>query len=51
MTGLGGGHYTAHCKHPVTQKWSLYNDSRVSEIAESSIGGSESYVLFYQRTA
>ena len=47
--GLGGGHYTAHCRHPTTGKWLLLNDGTVSP-AEGSFGGRpEAYVLFYRK--
>lgn len=51
--GLGGGHYTAVCKHPVSGKWYSYNDSHVSEIPKDKlhehIVTSQAYVLFYKR--
>lgn len=48
MGGTYGGHYTAYCKHPDTQKWHLYNDSRVTEIPLSKVCSSSAYVLFYE---
>ena len=31
--GLGGGHYTAYCKHePSSGKWYDFDDSRVSSL-------------------
>jgi ubiquitin C-terminal hydrolase len=47
--GLGGGHYTAHCRHPTTKRWALFNDSHVSEADERSIGGPNAYVLFFEK--
>ena len=36
--GLGGGHYTAYCKHEPSGTWYDYDDSRVSQLG----GGEES---------
>eukprot|EP00118_Oscarella_pearsei_P021458 m.240850 g.240850 ORF g.240850 m.240850 type:complete len:598 (+) comp40197_c1_seq18:37-1830(+) len=44
-----GGHYTASCKHYQTEQWFLFNDSSVSKISESSVQGSQCYVLFYEQ--
>uniref|UniRef100_H2ZJG5 ubiquitinyl hydrolase 1 n=1 Tax=Ciona savignyi TaxID=51511 RepID=H2ZJG5_CIOSA len=49
--GVYSGHYTAHCKHPVTGKWYLYNDENVSEQELSSKDNAGAYVLFYQHNA
>ncbi|CAK5084097.1 unnamed protein product [Meloidogyne enterolobii] len=49
------GHYTAATLNPVDGKWRIFDDSRVSTLAESVTGSSEleissrSYLLFYQR--
>jgi ubiquitin carboxyl-terminal hydrolase 2/21 len=48
MGGTHGGHYTAYCKHPDTDRWHGYNDSRVSEISSSKTVSSSAYVLFYE---
>jgi ubiquitin C-terminal hydrolase len=54
MGGLGGGHYTASCRHDhlggAENKWFLYNDSNVSPLSdESELQGSVAYVLFYKQ--
>ncbi|CAK5030042.1 unnamed protein product [Meloidogyne enterolobii] len=49
------GHYTAATLNPVDGKWRIFDDSRVSTLAESVTGSNEleissrSYLLFYQR--
>uniref|UniRef100_A0A1I8BAJ8 Ubiquitin carboxyl-terminal hydrolase n=1 Tax=Meloidogyne hapla TaxID=6305 RepID=A0A1I8BAJ8_MELHA len=49
------GHYTAVTRNPVDEKWRIFDDSRVSTLADSVTGASElqissrSYLLFYQR--
>ncbi|KAL7078079.1 hypothetical protein ACQ4LE_002110 [Meloidogyne hapla] len=49
------GHYTAATRNPVDKKWRIFDDSRVSDLADSFTGASElqissrSYLLFYQR--
>lgn len=48
MGGTHGGHYTAYCKHPDTERWHGYNDSRVSEITANKLVSSSAYVLFYE---
>jgi len=53
MGGLGGGHYTASCKHDhLGGKWFYYNDSNVTPIGnDKELQSSVAYVLFYkQRT-
>ncbi|RAL53471.1 hypothetical protein DM860_007143 [Cuscuta australis] len=47
--GLGGGHYSAHCKLVDENRWYHFDDSHVSAAAESDIQTSAAYVLFYQR--
>jgi len=44
-----GGHYVAKALDVRTGTWHLYDDSWVSEIDESSVVTSNSYMLFYQR--
>ncbi|XP_078490130.1 uncharacterized protein LOC100177462 [Ciona intestinalis] len=46
--GVYSGHYVAHCKHPVTGKWHLFNDENISEQTLSSKDSAGAYVLFYQ---
>ncbi|KAG1678285.1 hypothetical protein FOA52_013906 [Chlamydomonas sp. UWO 241] len=46
---LGGGHYTAFCKMPSSDKWYCFDDSSVSEASESDVTSSAAYVLFYRR--
>jgi len=48
MGGTHGGHYTAYCRHPDTDRWHVYNDSRVSEISSNKLVSSSAYVLFYE---
>lgn len=51
MGGLGGGHYTANCKHDhLGCKWFNYNDSNVSPLSsERELQSSVAYVLFYKQ--
>ena len=42
-----GGHYYAFCKN--NDKWYIFNDSQVQEIAEDKIVTPEAYILFYKR--
>lgn len=44
---LDGGHYTAYCRNPCTEKWFKYDDDHVSEIKESDVKSSLAYVLYY----
>ncbi|XP_040824755.1 inactive ubiquitin carboxyl-terminal hydrolase 50 isoform X2 [Ochotona curzoniae] len=44
---LDGGHYTAFCKNSATQAWYSFDDTRVSDIPESSVQTSTAYLLFY----
>ncbi|KAM6203086.1 ubiquitin carboxyl-terminal hydrolase 50 [Rhynchocyon petersi] len=44
---LDGGHYTAFCKNSVTQMWYSFDDTRVSEIPNTSIQTATAYLLFY----
>ncbi|XP_015336158.1 inactive ubiquitin carboxyl-terminal hydrolase 50 [Marmota marmota marmota] len=44
---LDGGHYTAFCKNSVTQAWYSFDDTRVSEIPETSVQTATAYLLFY----
>lgn len=48
--GTGGGHYTAYCKHPVTNQWFDCDDSYVREIkSENELISESAYILFYKR--
>ncbi|XP_042132097.2 ubiquitin carboxyl-terminal hydrolase 50 isoform X2 [Peromyscus maniculatus bairdii] len=44
---LDGGHYTAFCKNAVTQAWYSFDDTRVSEIPDTSVQTATAYLLFY----
>ncbi|XP_008565136.1 PREDICTED: inactive ubiquitin carboxyl-terminal hydrolase 50 [Galeopterus variegatus] len=44
---LDGGHYTAFCKNSVTQAWYSFDDTRVSEIPDTSVQTTTAYLLFY----
>lgn len=48
MGSLYGGHYTAHCKNSINNKWYYFNDSSVGPTSESGIVESSAYVLFYR---
>jgi len=48
--GLNGGHYVAHCKNLLDQKWYNFNDSTVSYVEnESEIVDGSAYILFYEK--
>lgn len=50
MGGLGGGHYIAHCKNHLDDKWYCFNDDNVSYVNDNNDLINESaYVLFYER--
>jgi len=44
-----GGHYTAHCKHPFSNQWHCFNDSRVDSLSSSKVRGPQAYILFYEK--
>lgn len=46
---MGGGHYTAHCRHRNDNQWFRYDDSSVSESSAGDVVSRASYVLFYRR--
>jgi len=47
---LGGGHYTAYCKHRDDNMWYSFDDSTVRPLSHSSqVITSNAYVLFYRR--
>ncbi|XP_039298553.1 ubiquitin carboxyl-terminal hydrolase 2 isoform X2 [Nilaparvata lugens] len=43
------GHYTANCRHPITQEWHCFNDSNVTSIQANRVVTSMAYVLFYEQ--
>jgi ubiquitin C-terminal hydrolase len=45
---INGGHYFSFCKN-LNNKWYMYDDQRVSEINESNIVSTASYILFYKK--
>lgn len=51
MGGLGGGHYTAHCRsRSNSAEWHTFDDARVSRVNTARVvgGGTSAYVLFYR---
>ncbi|XP_013918732.1 PREDICTED: inactive ubiquitin carboxyl-terminal hydrolase 50 [Thamnophis sirtalis] len=48
---LDGGHYTAFCRHTLSQNWYNFDDSQINEIPESSVQTSAAYLLFYSSQA
>lgn len=48
MGSLYGGHYTAHCKNSINDKWYYFNDSSCGSTSKESIVCSSAYVLFYR---
>ena len=46
--GVSGGHYTCYVKN-ANGKWYEFNDTRVNEIAESSVISQKSYCFFYRK--
>nr|XP_042701606.1 inactive ubiquitin carboxyl-terminal hydrolase 50 [Chrysemys picta bellii] len=44
---LDGGHYTAFCKHTLSQNWYSFDDAQVSEIPQASVQSAAAYLLFY----
>ena len=48
---MQGGHYTAYCKNPIDGCWYSFDDTKVSQIQESSIITEDAYILFYQRSS
>ncbi|XP_060085608.1 ubiquitin carboxyl-terminal hydrolase 2-like [Ylistrum balloti] len=42
------GHYTAYCKHPYSNEWNSFNDTRATSTSSSSVISPEAYVLFYE---
>ena len=62
---LGGGHYTAYCRHPFKKgiqewnenedfdncndTWHLYNDRTVSKSNAESVISGDAYLLFFEK--
>lgn len=49
---VGGGHYTAFCRHPASGRWNYFDDCSVTEGRRPRDGAGDeasAYVLFYQR--
>nr|XP_009938600.1 PREDICTED: inactive ubiquitin carboxyl-terminal hydrolase 50 [Opisthocomus hoazin] len=44
---LDDGHYTAFCKHSVTEAWYSFDDAQITEIPSSSVQTDTAYLLFY----
>jgi ubiquitin C-terminal hydrolase len=47
--GIGGGHYTAFCKMPGTEKWYCFDDEKVRPIREDEVCSEKAYLIFYRR--
>lgn len=48
--GTQSGHYTAACRHPVTQAWHFFNDCNVSIVNPANrVVTPQAYVLFYEQ--
>jgi hypothetical protein len=48
---MQGGHYTAYCKNPIDGSWYSFDDTKVSQMLETSVVTSDAYILFYQRSS
>ncbi|XP_076314918.1 ubiquitin carboxyl-terminal hydrolase 8-like [Tachypleus tridentatus] len=44
---LEGGHYIAHVKTSINEKWYKYDDQEVSEMSPADVKTSAAYILFY----
>lgn len=45
---LGGGHYTAYCRHE--EQWYYFSDGHFDKVPESRVSNiKDAYVLFYRR--
>ena len=47
----GGGHYTSHAKHSVTEKWTFYDDDSGIEVPDVRINNSTYVVMYRKATA
>jgi hypothetical protein len=50
---VGGGHYTAACRHPTTAMWNYFDDDNVRENHAPGANLADqaaAYILFYQRS-
>ena len=43
------GHYTAQCKNPSSNQWSIFDDESVTDVAAPAFGSS-TYMVFMERT-
>lgn len=43
-----GGHYTSHAKHPITGKWTFYDDENGIEVSDVTINSS-TYIVMYRK--
>jgi len=46
----GGGHYTAHAKHPVTGHWAHYDDESMMHVHTPKLDAS-TYIVMYRRAS
>ncbi len=46
---VNGEHYISFCKHPATDKWYKFDDSRVEQITREKLLEQQAYILFYIR--
>ncbi len=44
----GGGHYTAHAKHPVTGRWAHYDDES-AVVVDNPLLNASTYIVMYRR--
>ncbi|KFV58313.1 Putative ubiquitin carboxyl-terminal hydrolase 50, partial [Gavia stellata] len=44
---LDDGHYTAFCKHSLTENWYSFNDTQITKVPSSSVQTDTAYLLFY----
>ncbi|XP_053933781.1 inactive ubiquitin carboxyl-terminal hydrolase 50 [Cuculus canorus] len=46
---LDDGHYTAFCKHVISENWYIFDDAQITKIPDSSVQTDTAYLLFYTR--